>query len=73
MHGRKLLTVGTVATLAILALVAGCGEATTGPTSVKAQDFASSLKLLSGNVQTGSVGAALPEVLSVRVVDAGDM
>jgi len=71
MHGRKLVTTGTVATLAILAIVGGCREATTGPTSVKPQDFASSLKLLSGNQQVGAVGAALPENLTVRVVDAG--
>lgn len=71
MHGRKLITSGTVAAIAILAIVAGCKEATTGPSSVKPTDFASSLKLLSGNQQTGAVGAALPEVLSVKVVDAG--
>ncbi|MHB1313457.1 MAG: hypothetical protein ACYC3L_15675 [Gemmatimonadaceae bacterium] len=71
MHGRKLITTGTVAALAILAVVGGCREATTGPTTVRPQDFASSLKLLSGNQQTGAVGAALPEVLSVKVVDAG--
>jgi alpha-tubulin suppressor-like RCC1 family protein len=71
MHGRKLVTTGTAATLAILALIGGCGEATTGPTSVKPQDFAASLKLLSGNSQSGSVGAALAEVLTVKVVDAG--
>ncbi|MDQ8153649.1 MAG: hypothetical protein P3B98_03215, partial [Gemmatimonadota bacterium] len=71
MHGRKLLTTGTVATLAVLAIMGGCGEATTGPTSVKPQDFASSLKLLSGNQQNGIVGAALPELLTVKVVDAG--
>lgn len=71
MHGRKLVTSGTVAALAILAAIGGCREATTGPTSVKPQDFASSVKLLSGNQQTGSVGAALPEVLSIKVVDAG--
>ena len=71
MHGRKLVTSGTVAALAILAIVGGCREATTGPTAVKPQDFASSVKLLSGNQQTGAVGAALSEVLSVKVVDAG--
>lgn len=71
MHGRKLFTTGTVATLAILAVIGGCREATTGPTSVKPQDFASALKLLSGNQQAGSVGAALTEVLTVKVVDAG--
>jgi len=71
MHGRKLITTGTVAALAILAVVGGCREATTGPTTVRPQDFASSLKLLSGNQQTGAVGVPLPEVLSVKVVDAG--
>ena len=71
MHGRKLVTSGTVAALAILAIVGGCREATTGPTSVKPQDFASAVKLLSGNQQSGAVGAALPEVLSIKVVDAG--
>lgn len=71
MHGRKLFTTGTVATLAILALVNGCQEATTGPTTVNPQDFAANLKLLSGNQQVGIVGAALPELLSVKVVDAG--
>ncbi len=71
MHGRKLVTTGTIATFAILALVGGCREATTGPTSVKPQDFASNLKLLSGNQQLGVVGAALPEQLTVKVVDAG--
>ena len=71
MHGRTLVTTGTIASLAILALIGGCGEATTGPTSVKPQDFAASLKLLSGNTQSGSVGAALAEVLTVKVVDAG--
>ena len=71
MHGRKVVTTGTVATLALLAILGGCGEATSGPTSVKPEDFASSLRLLSGNQQTGSVGAALAEVLTVKVVDAG--
>ncbi len=71
MHGRTLVTAGTIASLALLALIGGCGEATTGPTSVKPQDFAASLKLLSGNQQSGSVGAALAEVLTVKVVDAG--
>ncbi len=71
MHGRKVVTTGTVATIAILAIIGGCGEATTGPTSVKPEDFASNLKLLSGNQQSGSVGAALSEVLTVKVVDAG--
>lgn len=71
MHGRKVVTTGTVATLAILAFIGGCGEATTGPTSVKPEDFASNLRLLSGNQQSGSVGAALSEVLTVKVVDAG--
>lgn len=71
MHGRKVVTTGTVATLAVLAILGGCGEATSGPTSVKPEDFASSLRLLSGNQQTGSVGAALAEVLTVKVVDAG--
>lgn len=71
MHRRKLITTGSVAALAILAAIGGCREATTGPTSVKPQDFASNLRLLSGNQQSGSVGAALPEVLSVKVVDAG--
>lgn len=71
MHGRKLVTTGTVATLAILAFISGCGDATSGPTSVQPQDFAAALKLISGNQQTGTVGAALSEVLSVKVVDAG--
>ena len=71
MHGRKLITAGTVAALAILAVVGGCREATTGPTTVHPQDFASSLKLLTGNQQTGAVGVPLPELLSVKVVDAG--
>ena len=71
MHGRKLITTGTVAALAILAVVGGCREATTGPTTVRPQDFASSLKLLSGNQQTGAVGVPLSELLSVKVVDAG--
>ncbi len=71
MHGRKLVTTGTAATLAILALIGGCGEATTGPTSVQPQDFAAALKLISGNQQNGSVGAPLSELLSVKVVDAG--
>lgn len=71
MHGRKVVTTGTVATLALLAILGGCGEATSGPTSVKPEDFASSLRLLSGNQQSGSVGAALSEVLTVKVVDAG--
>jgi len=71
MHGRKLVTTGTVATFAILALISGCGDATSGPTSVQPQDFAAALKLISGNQQTGAVGAALSEVLSVKVVDAG--
>ncbi len=73
MHGRKVVTTGTVATLALLAILGGCGEATTGPTSVKPQDFAAGLRLLSGNQQTGSVGAALAEVLTVKVVDAGGL
>lgn len=73
MHGRKLVTTGTVAALAILAIVAGCKEASTGPSSVKPVDFAANLKLLSGNQQIGAVGAALPEVLTVKVVDAGGL
>lgn len=73
MHGRKLFTTGTIAALAILAVVAGCREASTGPTSVSPQDFAAKLKLLSGNQQAGPVGSALPEVLSVKVVDAGGL
>jgi len=71
MHGRKLVTTGTVASLAILAFISGCGDATSGPTSVQPQDFAAALKLISGNQQNGTVGAALSEVLSVKVVDAG--
>ncbi|MBM3907959.1 MAG: hypothetical protein FJ363_07760 [Gemmatimonadetes bacterium] len=71
MHARKLLTTGTVATLALVAVIGGCGDATSGPTSVKPEDFASNLRLISGNQQTGAVGAALAEVLSVKVIDAG--
>ncbi len=71
MHGRKIVTTGTVAMLAILVLAGGCREATTGPSSVTPKDFASNLKLLSGNAQSGVVGAALPDPLSVKVVDAG--
>ncbi|MBW7934163.1 MAG: hypothetical protein H3C62_11275 [Gemmatimonadaceae bacterium] len=71
MHGRKLVTTGTVALFTLLAVAGGCGEATTGPTSVKPEDFASNLRLISGNQQSGAVGTPLTEVLSVKVVDAG--
>lgn len=73
MLGRK--PVSTRAVAAILAAVAvfgGCRDkATTGPTRAQSKDFASALRLVSGDQQTGQVGAALQQQIVVKVVDAG--
>lgn len=73
MLGRK--PVSTRAVAAILAAVAvfgGCRDkATTGPTRSQLKDFATALRLVSGDQQTGPVGAALQQQIVVKVVDAG--
>jgi hypothetical protein len=51
---------------AVLALVAACGgESSTGPSAAP-----TAIKVVSGNNQTGTVGAALPQALSVNVTAA---
>ena len=72
MHGRKLFSTGPVAAiLAAVALVGGCREATTGPSDPHSATFAAAMQLVSGNTQTGQIGAALAQLLTVKVVDAG--
>lgn len=72
MHGRKLFSTGPVAAIvAVVALVGGCREASTGPSGSSAASFAAAMKLVSGNAQVGQIGAALGQQLTVRIVDAG--
>ena len=74
MHGRKLYTIGPVAlVLATIALVGGCREATTGPQDPNNSAFASSITRVSGNSQSGQIGAPLSQLLTVKVVDAGGL
>ncbi len=74
MHGRKLFTIGPVAlVLATIALVGGCREATTGPQDPNNSAFASSITRVSGNAQSGQIGAPLSQLLTVKVVDAGGL
>jgi hypothetical protein len=72
MQGRKLSTVAIVGALAAVAVIGGCrDDATTGPSNTPSNQFASGLRLLAGDQQTGAVALPLPQVLRVRVVDAG--
>ncbi len=72
MLGRKLFSTGPVAVIVTaLALVGGCREATTAPSDPNSSAFASSMTVVSGNAQTGQIGAALSQLLTVKVVDAG--
>jgi len=74
MHGRKLFSTGPVAVvLAAIAIVGGCRDATTGPADPNAAEFASSITAVSGNLQTGQIGAVLSQSLTVKVVDAGGL
>ncbi len=74
MLGRKLFSIGPVASLlTIVALVGGCREATTGPSDPNSASFAASVSQVSGNSQVGSIGTALPQLLTVKVVDAGGL
>jgi alpha-tubulin suppressor-like RCC1 family protein len=72
MLGRKLFSTGPVAVIVTaLAIVGGCREATTAPSDPNSSAFASSMTVVSGNAQTGQIGAALSQLLTVKVVDAG--
>ena len=72
MRGRKLFSTGPVAAvLAVVALVGGCREATTGPSDPNPAALASAMQVVSGNAQTGQIGAALSQQLAVKIVDAG--
>ena len=72
MHGRKLFSTGPVAVmLAVVAMLGGCREASTGPSDPQNPAFASSMQQVSGNAQTGQIGAALTQLLTVKVIDAG--
>ncbi|HEV8411757.1 MAG TPA: hypothetical protein VGQ30_14715, partial [Gemmatimonadaceae bacterium] len=74
MHGRKLSTIGPVAlVLATIALVGGCREATTGPQNPNNSAFASAITRVSGNAQSGQIGAPLSQLLTVKVIDAGGL
>ena len=73
MLGRKPFSTWTVAALCtVVAVFGGCRDkATTGPSHVQSKDFASALRLVSGDQQTGQVAAALTQQIVVKVVDAG--
>jgi alpha-tubulin suppressor-like RCC1 family protein len=74
MHGRKLFSTGPVAVmLAVVAMLGGCREASTGPSDPQNPAFASSMQQVSGNAQTGQIGAALTQLLTVKVIDAGGL
>jgi alpha-tubulin suppressor-like RCC1 family protein len=74
MQGRKLFSAGPVAVLiAVVALVGGCREATTGPSGQNPAAFASAINLVSGNSQVGPIRATLGQLLTVKVVDAGGL
>lgn len=58
--------------VAVTAVVGGCrDQASTGPGRTDPSEFATKLRLIAGNQQTGAVGTVLPELLSLRVTDAG--
>jgi alpha-tubulin suppressor-like RCC1 family protein len=72
MFGRKHTTAALVAILGLVAFIGGCrGEATTGSSNIPSSEFASGLRLQTGDVQSGPLAQALPQALTVRVVDAG--
>jgi alpha-tubulin suppressor-like RCC1 family protein len=72
MSGRTLSTAALSGLLLASAGMASCRDsATTGPSQIASSEFASNLRLISGDVQVGAVASALPQVLTVRVVDAG--
>lgn len=74
MHGRKLFSTGPVAVmLAAVAMLGGCREATTGPSDGNNSAFAAQMQQVSGNAQTGQIGSALSQLLTVKVVDAGGL
>jgi alpha-tubulin suppressor-like RCC1 family protein len=74
MLGRKLFSTGPVAAIVLaLAIVGGCREATTAPSDPNSSAFASSMTVVSGNAQTGQIGAALSQLLTVKIVDAGGL
>jgi alpha-tubulin suppressor-like RCC1 family protein len=74
MLGRKLFSTGPVAVIVTaLAIVGGCREATTAPSDPNSPAFASSMTVVSGNAQTGQIGAALSQLLTVKIVDAGGL
>lgn len=74
MHGRKLFSTGSVTVmLAAVAMLGGCREATTGPADPQNSAFAAKMQLVSGNSQTGQIGAALSQLLTVKVIDAGGL
>lgn len=72
MFGRNTTAAILTASLASVALLAGCrGEAVTGASDLDPATFASNLRLVSGGQQSGAVALNLPQALTVRVVDAG--
>jgi alpha-tubulin suppressor-like RCC1 family protein len=72
MLGRKHTTATLVATLGLVAFIVGCrGEASTGSSNIPSSEFAAGLRLQTGDVQSGPLAEALPQALTVRVVDAG--
>lgn len=74
MLGQKRLTLHSAARyLALAFAAAACNRdgATTGPTGTQSKDFASNLRLVSGDQQAGALGAALAQPIQVKVVDAG--
>jgi alpha-tubulin suppressor-like RCC1 family protein len=72
MFGRNTTAAILTASLASVALLAGCrGEAVTGASDLDPATFASNLRLVAGGQQTGAVALNLPQALTVRVVDAG--
>jgi alpha-tubulin suppressor-like RCC1 family protein len=75
MHGRKLISTGTLtAILSAAAVLGGCRDnASTGPSHVQSKDFAAALRSVQGDQQVGSVGTALAESLQVKVVDANGL
>ena len=74
MHGRKPLQTGPVAALLVtVALIGGCREATTSPSDPNSAAFASAMQQVAGNAQSGPIGSALSQLLTVKVVDAGGL
>jgi alpha-tubulin suppressor-like RCC1 family protein len=71
MHRCKPVSTSVLAaTLAVVAVLGGCKRDSLGP-GVESKDFAAALRSVSGDQQIGSVGAALTQQLTVKVVDAG--